>query len=283
MGQPNTKQRATGGTGGRAAGGSVGPRAGGTNVALVTPATTRASAGGEGMPAESRSTDNLPVVIRFKVPQQRQVPGGPPVPTRTPQVQLGFEFDGWQLREMSKSTDDFFATASVPAGAQAYKFFVNGQECIDTAQPARPANAPGGAANTMSVSDALLQSRDDDAAAADDSQGWGQQAVTFEETRKLPPILPPHLRYTPLSNPPTQYRVDPDGNVASVPDAIALDPEHLPMPLSVTINHVYFQRRDDHVVVGVTNRFRNKFTSVVYYKGDTSAVRTAPLQSTLSV
>lgn len=41
--------------------------------------------------------------------------------------------------------------------------------------------------------------------------------------------------------------------------------EHLPLPLSVTINHVYFQRREDHVVAGVTTRYRDKFTTIKYY------------------
>uniref|UniRef100_A0A0A9XKH3 SNF1-related protein kinase regulatory subunit beta-2 n=1 Tax=Lygus hesperus TaxID=30085 RepID=A0A0A9XKH3_LYGHE len=41
--------------------------------------------------------------------------------------------------------------------------------------------------------------------------------------------------------------------------------DELPIPLSVTINHVYFQRREDHAVLGVTTRYCNKFTTVVYY------------------
>ena len=289
MGQPTSKTARPPGGVSR----GPGPRARGTNAALVTgvqspTVPSRASAGpaaaGDAAAAGGAAAQLLPVVVRFAVPPQRQVPGGPPVATRVPTVQVGFEYDGWQLRDMSKSSEDFFHTAMVPPGPLAYKFFVNGAECIDPTQPGRPATSAGGAANIITVSDALLASRDDEAAAADDTVGWGQQAVTFEETRKLPPILPPHMRYTPLSNPPTQYRVDQAGIVAAVPDGIAVDPEHLPMPLSVTINHVYFQRRDDHVVAGITSRFKNKFTSVVYYKGDSSAVRAAPLASaTLSV
>lgn len=253
-----------------------GVRSGGTNVALVTPAprepAPRSSSQHQDVNAAQFQIPNtVPVVVRFKVPQKASLPGQS-AHQKAAQVHVAFEFDGWQPREMTKSVEDFFATAYVPPGTQAYKFFMNGTEYVDQGQQNRAPTMPGGAANLMTISEAMLQHRDDDFTVGDDSQDWGQKSAVFEETRKMPPILPPHMRYTPLSNPPTQYRLDPaSGQVAAVPNAMSLDPEHLPMPMTVTINHVYFQRREDHVVVGVTTRFKNKFTSVVYYKGDNQA------------
>jgi hypothetical protein len=177
------------------------------------------------------------------------------------------EFDGWRPIEMSPSGDDFFAVVDMPRGDQGFKFLVDSVEQIDPSQPTRPAANGQGQVNIVTVSDAMLTAKDDHDVALDGDEGWGQECAAFDETRKLPPILPPHLRYTPLNTPPTQYRCSREGNVAAVATDLALDPEHLPVPLSVTINHVYFQNREDHVVVGVTTRYRSKFTSVVYYKG----------------
>lgn len=97
---------------------------------------------------------------------------------------------------------------------------------------------------------------------------WGQEEKIFQETRKFPPLLPLHLRYTPLNTPPTPFRCSSDGTMLVLdPDNSATRPapEQLPCPLSVTIQHVYFQRREDHVVLGMTTRYRNKCATIVYY------------------
>lgn len=41
----------------------------------------------------------------------------------------------------------------------------------------------------------------------------------------------------------------------------------LPLPLHVTLHHAYVQRRSACTVVGVSVRFRTKYTSLVLFKG----------------
>lgn len=217
---------------------------------------------GVGQPQQA----TVPVVIRYRVGATKTAPKTPTVHS----AEVLVETLGWKSFPLTPSADDFFTIVNLPIGVHGYKFIVNGAEVVDSRQPTRPGTSLQPAANVVTVSEAMLRTRDDAEAADDDTEGWGQNPVIFEETRKLPPVLPPHLRYTPLNTPPTQHRCDEDGHVAAVTNDFALDPEHLPLPLSATINHVYFQRRDDHVVVGVTTRFRNKFTSVAFYRGHNS-------------
>jgi len=282
MGQQHGKQAGAGPRPPAGTGGNQRLRtAAGTNATLVS-ANPRPSAVAQDVAEASVTAPappeeaKVPVVIRYKVGPTRSQPKPPPVSS----VEVCIEAEGWQRYPLSPSQDDFFTVLNLAKGTHAYKFIVNGVEVVDSRQPTRQASAIAPAANTVTVSDSMLLTREDAEAADDDTEGWGQEAVTFEETRKLPPILPPHLRYTPLNTPPTQYRCDADGNVSPVASAFALDPEHLPMPLSATINHVYFQRRDDHVVVGVTTRFKNKFTSVVLYRGDANGAKPVPTSST---
>lgn len=137
-------------------------------------------------------------------------------------------------------------------------------------QPRAPLD--GRDANYILLNEALHQTgaSEDDATltAALGDGDWGQEEVMFEENRKFPPIMPLHLRYTPLNTPPTPFRCSPDGRMILLEDAggeARPSPEHLPLPLSVTINHVYFQRRDDHAVMGMTTRYGNKCSTIVYY------------------
>lgn len=200
----------------------------------------------------------MPVIIRYKLPGSLAKGEKPP----KKDIKLLLEANQWRPMPMSPSDDNYFAVVNLQPGEHCFKFEVDGEVVLDASQPVRSAGEP---ANTVTVTEALLFSHLDDVDLINDVDGWGQTHTEFEETRKHPPIMPPHLRYTPLNTPPTQIRCDVDGNMAPT-GAVPLDPEHLPLPLSVTINHAYFQRRDDHVVLGVTTRYRNKFTTVTYYK-----------------
>ena len=82
------------------------------------------------------------------------------------------------------------------------------------------------------------------------SNVYGYQEEIFPENKKNPPILPPHLRYTPLNS----------------SKRFHYDPGLLPIPLHVTVNHAYFAERDNMNKVGVTQRYKDKFCTVVLYK-----------------
>eukprot|EP00758_Cryptobia_borreli_P013143 Tbor_TRINITY_DN5809_c6_g7::TRINITY_DN5809_c6_g7_i1::g.7076::m.7076/K07199/PRKAB; 5'-AMP-activated protein kinase, regulatory beta subunit len=177
--------------------------------------------------------------------------------------------------KMTASEDNFFAFVHLPQSSANFIFLANEQEyLLDPTQPIINHPIINKKVNTIvSVNEILLQTKDDDDG-IDDPTGWGQEHTQFEETRKFPPIMPPHLRYTPLNTPPTQVRCAADGRMASayhdgsvehISTVARLDAEHLPLPLSVTINHVYVQRREDHTVTGITTRYRDKYTTIVYY------------------
>jgi hypothetical protein len=201
----------------------------------------------------------VPVVVRFLDPSR--IKG---LLESKPQVYLASEYSGWKPTiQMCPSEDSFYCIAQLPTGENRVRFIVNGEPFLDASQPTSSVN--GVPANVVTASDVLLLAHDEDAA-ADDGRDWGQEEFAFEETRKYPPMLPPHLRYTPLNTPPTQIRCARDGTMNIAGQDSLLDPEHLPLPLSVTINHVYLQRRDDHTVLGMTTRYGSKFTTVVYYK-----------------
>ena len=85
----------------------------------------------------------------------------------------------------------------------------------------------------------------------DQDDGFGQIEHVFVESKKNPPTVPPHLRYTPLnSTAPTHDH----------------DPTIVPIPLMVTLNHTYFTESQDLEAIGITSRFREKYSTVVLYK-----------------
>lgn len=237
----------------------------------------------------------FPIVLRYQDQDVRTL-----IESRKP-VYVAVEAMNWQPLAMTPSTDSFYALLELPAGNHNYRFLVNGTEAVDSSQPLAPSfaasnlpvtpqYAPGATlpcgvtasqplpkaapardgkpANTIFLNDVLLTTKEDDDI-MDNGDGWGQEPIMFEESRKYPPIVPLHLRYTPLNTPPTLVRCSRDGRMAVMDSGLEhntrMPPEHLPLPLSVTINHVYFQRREDHAVMGVTTRYCNKFTTVVYY------------------
>ncbi|KAH9593455.1 AMP-activated protein kinase [Trypanosoma melophagium] len=192
----------------------------------------------------------------------------------------------WQPLQMTPSEDSFYTILELPQGTHHYRFIVDGKHIVDRSQPIADApqqqqcekhindtentnsnnnnnnNSGELAVNVMELNDALLLTREDEEI-MNDGDGWGQEQIIFEESRKYPPLVPVHLRYTPLNTPPNAVRCTRDGVVSAAGEV--MPPEHLPLPLNVTINHVYFQRREDHSVMGLTTRYCNKYTTVVYY------------------
>jgi hypothetical protein len=253
---------------------------GGGGGASATPTTTNQ----QQQQQAKEETPLFPVVLRYKNSKGGDgtkgvspPPGDVHSSSTKPHVSVLCEHYSWKPIDMSPSGEDFFALVLLPKGDQAFKFLINGEEKLDISQPQR---SDGIHSNFVHVSQALMSTKEEDDA-LEENVGWGQEQVVFEETRKFPPILPPHLRYTPLNTPSSQYRAlqqlqqqQQNTTAPGTGEVAELDPEHLPLPLSVTINHVYFQRRDDHTVLGLTTRYRNKFSTVVYYKGKTSPLVT---------
>lgn len=71
----------------------------------------------------------------------------------------------------------------------------------------------------------------------------------LDEYTKDPPPLPPHLRHIILNKPPQLQ-----------------DTAALPVPQHVALNHLYCTAiRDNMMVLGITQRYKTKFVTTVYY------------------
>jgi hypothetical protein len=222
--------------------------------------------------------NGIPTVIRWT--------GGPATAVRI----LG-QFNDWQKTgiPLNKSGEDFYIILNLEKGEHEFKFLVDGKFTVDTQQPT--VTSPNGVNNVVTVTeDSILGSTDmDDSlqlfgkAQVKGDDGYGQEEAVFEETRKFPPLCPPHLRYTPLNSSP-QKRYFGDAP-AGTPTAYrpSGDPCVLPMPLHVTVNHVYFQRRDGYSLMGTTCRYKSKYCTVVFYKPDEPAVASPTLSAPVPV
>lgn len=82
-----------------------------------------------------------------------------------------------------------------------------------------------------------------------EDEEYGQEVPDLDEYSKQPPMLPPHLRQIVLNSPPSPE-----------------DPRRLQTPLHVTLNHLHCTAiKDRLMVLGVTQRYRRKFVTTVFY------------------
>jgi hypothetical protein len=221
---------------------------------------------------------------------------GPPIPTVirynggvANSVRVTGDFINWDKQgiPLNRSGDDFYVILNLQKGEHEFKFLVDGKYTVDTTQPTASSNQ--GVKNVVTVTDdSILGSSElDDPGLlfkkghVHDDDGYGQEEVVFEETRKFPPLCPPHLRYTPLNSSPQKRSFgEATASAGVLPFRPSGDPCVLPMPLHVTVNHVYFQRREGYSLMGTTSRYKAKYCTVVFYKPDAPdglPTRTSPL------
>ncbi|KAJ9449262.1 SNF1-related protein kinase regulatory subunit beta-2 [Diplonema papillatum] len=198
--------------------------------------------------------DGVPTVIKWPSPDAKRV-----------FVEGTFTNWGKGLVELQRSNSGFMSVVYLQPGMHTYRYIVDGQEMIDGSQA--KIHHEKGEFNTICVQDQSILSTDSEdesmlstpttdapkpytAATPAEKDSYSQVRWVFEETRKLPPLFPPHLRFTPLSTP---------------AEARPTNDQVLPAPYHVTINHMYFQARGDYNVIGATYRHGEKFSSVVYY------------------
>lgn len=82
-----------------------------------------------------------------------------------------------------------------------------------------------------------------------DGEVFSQNMPDLDEYNKEPPPLPPHLRHIILNKPPQLQ-----------------DTAALPVPQHVALNHLYCTAiKDNMMVLGITQRFKTKFVTTVYY------------------
>lgn len=89
-----------------------------------------------------------------------------------------------------------------------------------------------------------------------DGEVFTHNMPDFDDYTKDPPPLPPHLRHIILNKPPQLQ-----------------DTAALPVPQHVALNHLYCTAiRDNMMVLGITQRFKTKFVTTVYYSPELSRV-----------
>jgi len=83
----------------------------------------------------------------------------------------------------------------------------------------------------------------------DENEEFTNETPDMDDYAKEPPSLPPHLRHIILNKPPLLH-----------------DTGVLPKPQHVALNHLYCTAiKDKMMVLGVTQRYKNKFCTTVYY------------------
>ncbi|GLE02136.1 hypothetical protein PINS_up010974 [Pythium insidiosum] len=159
-------------------------------------------------------------------------------------------FNGWSKQcPMHRSGNDFTYIANLTRGKHAYKFVVD-EEWRFAPDQLTVADVEGNVNNFVDVSDFTPLSDFDFADDRDDEDGsYGHFIPDIDEYTKEPPPLPPHLRHIILNkNPPS------------------VDTRLLPVPQHVALNHLYCTAiKDGMMVLGVTQRYKQKFVTTVYY------------------
>ncbi|KRZ08612.1 5'-AMP-activated protein kinase subunit beta-2 [Trichinella zimbabwensis] len=184
-------------------------------------------------------------------------------------VSLGGSWDGWKKKlTMVRSHEDFITIVNLPEGRHEFKFYVDGSWICDNNLP-KTDNPLGSENNVLvidrsdyEVFDAL--DRDQAASVTDNStssceecynknSSYTQELPEVPVFRKYsePPVLPPHLLQVILNK----------------DTPISCDPNVLPEPNHVMLNHLYaLSIKDGVMVLSATHRFRKKYVTTLLYK-----------------
>lgn len=206
------------------------------------------------------------------------------------QVYITGTFNGWSRQiPMHRSGNDFTYIHNLKRGKHAFKFIVDDEWRFAPDQPT-VADIEGRINNFIDVTDFKAYTGDRefekekaaadyggvveptdgaddgdsndaiDTDASEGSDGMGNRpdkdGEVFSHTMpdlddytKEPPPLPPHLRHIILNKPPQLQ-----------------DTAALPVPQHVALNHLYCTAiKDNMMVLGITQRYKTKFVTTVYY------------------
>ena len=199
------------------------------------------------------------------------------------QVYITGTFNGWSRQiPMHRSGNDFTYIHNLKRGKHAFKFIVDDEWRFAPDQPT-VADIEGRINNFIDVTDFKAYTGDrefekekaaaeygyvgDEAEAADksgensdasdnmanrpdrDGEVFSHTMPDLDDYTKEPPPLPPHLRHIILNKPPQLQ-----------------DTAALPVPQHVALNHLYCTAiKDNMMVLGITQRYKTKFVTTVYY------------------
>jgi len=182
------------------------------------------------------------------------------------EVYLTGTFNNWKEKlPMQQSQGDFSCIQYLKAGSYHYRFVVDGKWQTDPSQPIT-ATVNGEVNNLLEVK---TQQKEDTlfgqpvAIVSGSPPGTGEYSqieptdilLDIDQksgTNNGPPSLPPHLLRALLNTAPPSAR----------------DPTLLPLPHHVMLNHFYSlpQKEDKVVILGITQRYKEKFVTTVFYK-----------------
>lgn len=194
------------------------------------------------------------------------------------QVYITGTFNGWSRQiPMHRSGNDFTYIHNLKRGKHAFKFIVDDEWRFAPDQPT-VADIEGRINNFIDVTDFKAYTGDRDfekekaaaeyggtaTEAAEDDVGpttsggpqpdrdgevFSNNMPDVDDYTREPPPLPPHLRYIILNKPPQLQ-----------------DTAALPVPQHVALNHLYCTAiKDNMMVLGITQRYKTKFVTTVYY------------------
>eukprot|EP00531_Pseudo-nitzschia_arenysensis_P002843 CAMPEP_0116132438 /NCGR_PEP_ID=MMETSP0329-20121206/9546_1 /TAXON_ID=697910 /ORGANISM="Pseudo-nitzschia arenysensis, Strain B593" /LENGTH=297 /DNA_ID=CAMNT_0003626949 /DNA_START=241 /DNA_END=1134 /DNA_ORIENTATION=+ len=190
------------------------------------------------------------------------------------QVYITGTFNGWSRQiPMHRSGNDFTYIHNLKRGKHAFKFIVDDEWRFAPDQPT-VADIEGRINNFIDVTDFKPYTGDrefekekaaaeygfiadeEDASTVEGKDGPDRDGEVFSQTMpdmdeytKEPPPLPPHLRHIILNKPPQLQ-----------------DTAALPVPQHVALNHLYCTAiKDNMMVLGITQRYKTKFVTTVYY------------------
>jgi 5'-AMP-activated protein kinase regulatory beta subunit len=217
------------------------------------------------------------------------------------QVYITGTFNGWSRQiPMHRSGNDFTYIHNLKRGKHAFKFIVDDEwrfapdqptvadiegrinNFIDvtdfkpytgdkdferekvaayysTTRPSKPATSEkegggGGGGGTTGDADAPDPSSAANRDYDPDGEVFSHTMPDIDDYTKEPPPLPPHLRHIILNKPPQLQ-----------------DTAALPVPQHVALNHLYCTAiKDNMMVLGITQRFKTKFVTTVYYSPELS-------------
>ena len=163
-------------------------------------------------------------------------------------------FNNWERQiPMHRSGNDFTYVHNLKKGKHAFKFIVDDEWRHAPDQPTI-ADIDGQINNFIDVSDFVPYVGDDNFFVKSKERKvpedeFRQVIPDLDDYTKEPPALPPHLRHIILNKPtPT------------------IDPQSLPVPQYVSLNHLYCTAiKDGMMVLGATQRYRDKYFTVVFY------------------
>jgi len=165
-------------------------------------------------------------------------------------VYLAGTFNNWVEKiPMHLSHGDFTCIQTLPPGIYIYRYIIDGKWQIDPEQPTKTEN--GELSNVIEVKEKKIEDTIFFKKFPESPVGSYTQLISEQNMNRSPPSLPPHLLHALLNTAPPEK-----------------DPTLLPSPHHVILNHLYSlpRRQDKMMILGVTQRYKSKFVTTVFYK-----------------